>query len=77
LLLKNGGNRVDRFACFELLGEGMIGETIPRFVSVALKSSIEEGLESGLGGGLTHIGNGRNMAKHRGEVCGQVDGGWW
>ena len=25
LFLKNGGNRVDRFACFKLLGDGMIG----------------------------------------------------
>jgi hypothetical protein len=45
--VKNGGNRVDRFACFKLLGDGMIDKGIPRFVFVVLESSVEEYPEIG------------------------------
>ena len=81
LFLKNVGNRVDRFACFKLLGDGMIGQGIPRFVFVVLESSVEEYPESRgsrrQGRGLTHIENGRNRAKQRGGVRGKKTSGGW
>jgi hypothetical protein len=62
LLLKNGGDGIHGVACFKLLGEGMVNQSVPRLVFVVLESSVEKVLEGGWGwGGSTHIRNGRNI----------------
>jgi len=45
LFFEDGGDRLDRVAFLELLGEGMVDQTTPRFVFVFLESGIEEDLE--------------------------------
>jgi hypothetical protein len=47
LLLKNGGDGINRIACLKLLGEGMIDQSGPRLVFVLLESSVEEVPEGG------------------------------
>ena len=42
LILKNGDDGINRVACIELFGEGMINQAVPRLSLVVLESSVEE-----------------------------------